>query len=476
MKIMDIFTKKKKQSDTRVRLSNKYIEKLEPKGKNYSVGDSEFVGLRIYVGRYFKTFYYCYVPKGLKAKDKTRVKIGSWPAFNIARARIEAQQLAVKRQEGKDKRTIENALKEEPTLGEWIYTYFKTVLKEPKYKLRTQKHWKARLHTWVLGNAKDKNIKELISGDPTVRTLKDKKLSQVTQEDIEALFNLMTERGSKVSANRTLVILKTLFNYAMKKKIIKGEDFENPCNEISLHEEPEDNKFFTSEQTDRILSLTLRFNNNYPEDNPKLLLSHYKDNRLKLVPCCLVSYLVLTGRRAVTEGSMLKWEYIDFENCKVTYPTSKTGVMAYDLDMLTIKLLRAIKNYRFGDSPFRLRGDKRDEYVFPSQKFPNGSKLPYLEKVRKTWSRILQELKISYLPIKQLRHSFGTRSLKMHGLKMTSELMGHSKFSTTARYAKFVDEDRKIAINQLAQDRMKRLEELQSNNVTSIEAKKVHSK
>ena len=48
-----------KLTDRRVLLSNRYIQSLKPKDKRYSVGDSEVIGLRIFVEPTgIKTFYY----------------------------------------------------------------------------------------------------------------------------------------------------------------------------------------------------------------------------------------------------------------------------------------------------------------------------------------------------------------------------------------------------------------------------------
>ena len=67
-------TDKIKLTDRRVSLSNRYIETLKKKNKRYSVGDSEVIGLRIFVfegGQ--KTFYYSYTTK---EKEKGLEKLG----------------------------------------------------------------------------------------------------------------------------------------------------------------------------------------------------------------------------------------------------------------------------------------------------------------------------------------------------------------------------------------------------------------
>ena len=67
-------TDKIKLTDRRVSLSNRYIETLKKKNKRYLVGDSEVIGLRIFVfegGQ--NTFYYSYTTK---EKEKGLEKLG----------------------------------------------------------------------------------------------------------------------------------------------------------------------------------------------------------------------------------------------------------------------------------------------------------------------------------------------------------------------------------------------------------------
>ena len=77
-------TEKKKLTDRRVLLSNRYIESLKPKERRYSVGDSEVIGLRIFVfegGQ--KTFYYSYTAKN---KDQGLEKLGFFGSVNVKEA------------------------------------------------------------------------------------------------------------------------------------------------------------------------------------------------------------------------------------------------------------------------------------------------------------------------------------------------------------------------------------------------------
>ena len=82
--------KRIKHVERRVRFSDTYIKSLKPRDKPYSVGDSEVVGLRIYVEiSGTKTFYYAYKP--LSEKNWVRYKIGNFNIINVIQARNKAK-------------------------------------------------------------------------------------------------------------------------------------------------------------------------------------------------------------------------------------------------------------------------------------------------------------------------------------------------------------------------------------------------
>ena len=69
----------RKHVERRVKLNDTYIKSLRARDKLYSIGDSEMVGLRLYVHvSGSKIFYFSYKP--LNAKNWVQYKIGS---FNI---------------------------------------------------------------------------------------------------------------------------------------------------------------------------------------------------------------------------------------------------------------------------------------------------------------------------------------------------------------------------------------------------------
>lgn len=116
--------KSKSYVERRVKLNDTYIKKLKRKSKLYSIGDSEMVGLRLYVQpSSSKTFYYAYRPKN--EKNFVRYKIGTFNVLNVQQARNKAKKYAHGIVEGKEPVQIKRELKGELTLKELIEKFYK---------------------------------------------------------------------------------------------------------------------------------------------------------------------------------------------------------------------------------------------------------------------------------------------------------------------------------------------------------------
>ena len=120
-------TDKIKLTDRRVSLSNRYIETLKKKNKRYSVGDSEVIGLRIFVfegGQ--KTFYYSYTTK---EKEKGLEKLGLFGSVNVKEARNAARKIAKDVMDGRSPIEIRISRSGELTVGELVKTFIDKALK-----------------------------------------------------------------------------------------------------------------------------------------------------------------------------------------------------------------------------------------------------------------------------------------------------------------------------------------------------------
>lgn len=157
---------------------------------------------------------------------------------------------------------------------------------------------------------------------------------------------------------------------------------------------------------------------------------------------------VYTGLR---EGNLLKlkWENIDFANKVINVKVkdkTKLGGKFHSVPMadIVIDTLKAIQ--------------KESDYVFTYRGHP-------IVSIRSSWLAIfykrkgreftkeLKDPELPYIRFHGLRHTAATWILKATGnLKVTKEILGHSDISTTLKYAHVLDEQKRDAVNRLAQN------------------------
>ena len=56
-----------------------------------------------------------------------------------------------------------------------------------------------------------------------------RKARDITKEDVIALLDSIVERGAKIQANRTLAVVRKMFNFAFERDILKWNEVLNPC-------------------------------------------------------------------------------------------------------------------------------------------------------------------------------------------------------------------------------------------------------
>lgn len=438
-----------KLTDTRVHLSDKLIQGLPVKAKQYSKGDDTVVGLRIFVfsgGQ--KTFYYGYTDKD---KKKQKEKIGNYPSINTSRARNQAKVIAAKVMEGTSAAQIRRSLSIEPTVNELFAEYEKNRLRAPKYKPSSIKKWLVYRRCWINKKTTDPTINAMFAR--TNMDLGSMKISQVNMDNLKDFHTFIGDKAEN-SANAVIEMMSVVMGYAKKKKYIK----ENPVqfSTDDYYERKENNKFLTRQQMDAIVDLTLKYDER-SKDNPKLNHDHYKNRDLNMVSCLVIAKVLLDGKRPYNEGSSLKWLDVSLQTKKLLFNDTKTGQQQYDIGPRLFRMLRAIRNERFREgSPFWYPNDARRDYVFPSANYgkinnqKKMNKIPHVTSVRKTWRTILRLLDIDYLPFYNCRHSYLTDALsKTRNLKLVKEIAGHKKITTTERYARILGADVKDALEKI---------------------------
>jgi integrase len=449
---------RKRQSETRVGLNEKFIKELPTKAKPYSVGDSGVIGLRVYVSELgAKSYSYVYRKKGYKWP--LRAYIGNTNKWSLKKARVRAKQLSIEISEGRDPQTLKKLQQQEMSLGELVQQFFSQELKKPAYRPSTIRTYKSGLKCWLLGDTTDIEISKLVREGKKINL---KKLSSITETDTEDLLRTIGTR-SEAQANKVIRQLKHIFNYAIRKKITTcNNPFKIPRSK--MFEDKEDNRYILPEKLGAIKNYCIRID----KRSGALNLNAYREADLDIVSCSLIGFWLLTGRRNWSEGASIKWSQISFQNKSIWYKGTKVGQRTYKLGPKALQLLMAIKKARSLQGPFAYPNDLRQYYVFPSARYGQYTKRgqnqsPHVTDCRGTWKRVLRTFALDYLPMKNQRHSYLTNSLhKTKNIMLVMTLAGHKNVKTTQRYARILGEDVSQGLEDI--DR----EEVQQQEVTPI--------
>lgn len=421
------------------KLTEAIIKSLKPQDKIWSVADSKCIGLRLRImPNGSKRYLYNYRPS--KDVPYTSVAIGNSQTMNIEQARAAADKMRVAIIEKRSPRDLRELKKSQLTLAELINDYEKKKL--PTLAASSQSVFQSLVGCWIFQDCTKEENHKIVSQMPDISQ---KLVEDITLEDVEDLKNGV-EQSSKASADKLIKLMRAVFNYGIKRKKVKN----NPFAEVELDKKlakKEDNRIYTPHERERIISNAIVYK------GARINLEYYKSLKLNPVALCLIGYAALTGRRYVSEGAILKFSNIDFDNKTLVLAKSKVGAWTYALSEATLKLLKAIKLETLDpESPFC----NPDGYIFPSATWIKDKGWEYrqthINEPKKVWSKFCKILKIERYPLKQLRHTTATALLKSSkNLAMVQRALGHSNISTTARYAKILADDYRAEINALDQ-------------------------
>jgi len=226
-------------------------------------------------------------------------------------------------------------------------------------------------------------------------------LDEITADRIVALIGRMQKQGyASGTSNRVLVILRYLYNLALKWKV-PGLNA-NPTAGIEMGPEVQRNRFLTKEEAQRLVS-AIAADENRAAANAILLL-------------------LLTGARR-NEITHAKWVHVSWNERKLFVPLSKSGKPRWiALSASAVALLQALP-----------RADD-NEYIVPSPLTGRPSPSLWFP-----WQRIRMRAGLEDVRLHDLRHSFASFLVNEGvSLYVVQALLGHANARTTQRYAHLV--------------------------------------
>ena len=250
-------------------------------------------------------------------------------------------------------------------------------------------------------------------------------VQEITPNEIENFKQyLRLERNARNSTvNKYLMILSKMFNIGIDNEILH----KNPIEKVNkLKEDNHKIRYLTADEEK---ALFIEIEKEYEVLDRDTRCKKIVQPYLYLKPIVITA--LQTGMRK-SEILNLKWNNIDFEQGFIELLETKSGKSRQiPISKTLLVTLRAMRN--------------DNEYVFIN---PQTQK-PYTT-VQKAFSSILKKAKIENFRFHDLRHTVATR-LATKGIELTvvQEILGHSKITTTQRYAHPVPQRKLDAIDVL---------------------------
>lgn len=347
------------------------------------------LGLRVsHTGR--KVWFVMYRAKG--DPKRRRLTLSPYPNMSLAEARETARKTLVETAAGRDlgmeKQELQHAANFEALTSEYL-----------------EKHAKRKKRTW----AEDARA---IRADLLPIWAK-RKVHDIRRQDILNLLDSIVDRGSPIQANRTLALVRKIFNWAIGRGILE----QNPCLMI---EAPSKEK-----PRERVLS----------EQEIKTFWHVFEEMRPAIG--AMFKLRLLTAQRG-GEIQTMRWKDIDLHSASWTIPPerSKNGRSHFvPLSAPPVAILQELQD---------LTGDS--EWIFPS---PSRSG-QHIANVQKAAGRVRKSTGIEDFVLHDLRRTAASHMTSMGIPRLVvSKILNHAEHGVTRVYDRHsYDQEKREALDQ----------------------------
>ena len=353
--------------------TKRYLESLQPCGKQINVKDEKTPGLVLMVTPAgAKTFYWY---RWLAGKPE-RIKLGTFPGMTIEQARAKAAE--VNNAVAKDHNPAEakRAVKAEPTFAQVFERFLKEKRKRNGQPMsdRNAKDYR---------NAADKHLSGIAG----------RKLSEISPERFKAALGKVK---SPSQANKVKAIVSAVFNWARDEGITAQA---NPAQGTKT-------KLIASR--DRFL---------LPSEFPRFM------EAVEASP--LRDFFLLALFTGARKGNLeeMRWQDVNLSESTWTIPTTKNGLpVTIALAPEAVDILKARKQSAILNAV----------YVFPGP-----GKSGHLVEPKKAWHQILATAGLENLRIHDLRRTLGSWQARAGAsLPVIGKSLGHKSQQATAIYAR----------------------------------------
>ena len=316
-----------------------------------------------------------------------RIKIGRVGVTKLVEARVKARELKATADKGVDPSEERRDAMKDITLKQFFdevyFPQYSQVYKRPKSQVKDESMFRNYL-----------------------ASLHNRKMISITRKDLEQLHESIRARVSLYTANRSLGLVKHMYNKAFDWGYPKR--YENPAHGI---------KMFKEQSRDRFL----------------------QPDELKRFWTALNEESLFIGQRRQNMLSM-RWSNVDLNLGFVLFPDSKNG------DPQRIPLIEQAQEI-LSD----MRQSATDDWVFSSRA---GSKSGHVEDFHRPWYALLKRAGIENFRIHDLRRTFGSyQAITGSSLQIIGKALGDKSQSATLVYSRLTADPVRESI-QRAADKM----------------------
>jgi integrase len=251
---------------------------------------------------------------------------------------------------------------------------------------------------FLTGRSKDSGKSARWQFERYLSPLGQKRLSSVTRAEVRDLHAQLTGKHGKVTANRSVQLLRRMINWAIRTTRYFGE---NVATKIELHTEKKRKRFVQPDELPRLFVAL--------KEEPSRDLRDY------------VALALWTGARKSDVLSM-RWQDVSLDDNRWRVPeTTKTGE-SYDI-ALTPEVVEILAQ-RFAQRTSTV-------WVFPSRGVTE-----HIVDLKGAWKKLLCRAKIANLTQHDLRRTLGSyQAAAGASLSVIGKSLGHKSIQATAIYA-----------------------------------------
>jgi integrase len=353
----------------RVNFTKKTLDRLElpAEGKRLRIYDLQTKGLLVDVTAAGSKTFYC--RRKIKGVSNWQ-RIGPYPEISIEQARGFAAQINAEVAKGVNPGDLRKALRQEPTLAELFSEYI-------------ERHAKKSRKTWTV---------MLQDFERNLGMWKDRRVSSISRSDVEKLHVALQQRRGHFTANRTVQLLRAVYNKGLQWRIFSGE---NPASGISLFPEKPRDRFLSAEEAARLLSELEKETNADTRDFVKLAM--------------------MTGARKSNILSM-RWVDLNLDAGIWCIPETKNGTsQEIYLTFIEIEMLK------------EREAISKSEFVFPGR-----GKTKHLLDPKRSWAAIRKRAGLEDITIHDLRRSLAASMASSNAnVALIKSALNHKDMKTT---------------------------------------------